>query len=189
MQPLYFRQVDGPFGMLFREDERGHITSVVTDLMPQYASVKLDWYATPGFHIGLLQGFALMFLTVVPAAAIRFVQNRRLSDDRKVVPRGARIAYWIIVGICVANLLLVAGTFQWVMQPSELHSPLLIYKIVLGLGPLSAALTIGALVYSALAWRKRYWGIVTRGYYTLMTVAAVGFIWFLNYWNLFGWRY
>jgi hypothetical protein len=50
-------------------------------------------------------------------------------------------------------------------------------------------LTVGALVHTALAWKNRCWGIAARVYYTLVTVAAVAFVWFLNYWNLLGWRY
>ncbi len=62
-------------------------------------------------------------------------------------------------------------------------------KIVLGVGVLSAILTVGALVYTVLAWKDSYWGVTFRAYYTLVTVAAVAFVWFLNYWNLLGWRY
>ena len=62
-------------------------------------------------------------------------------------------------------------------------------KIVLGLGVLSALLTVGALVYTVLAWKDRYWGVVFRVYYTLATIAAVAFVWFLNQWNLLGWRF
>jgi len=65
----------------------------------------------------------------------------------------------------------------------------LITKIVLGLGVLSAVLTVGALVFTVLAWKNRYWGIAGRAYYTLVTFAAAAFVWFMNYWNLLGWRY
>jgi hypothetical protein len=37
--------------------------------------------------------------------------------------------------------------------------------------------------------KNNYWGIATRVHYTLVTVAAVAFVWFLNYWNLLGWRF
>jgi hypothetical protein len=60
---------------------------------------------------------------------------------------------------------------------------------VLGLGVLAAVLTFGALIYTVLAWMNRYWDVSFRVYYTLVTVAAVAFAWFLNYWNLLGWRY
>jgi hypothetical protein len=65
----------------------------------------------------------------------------------------------------------------------------MIDRIVLGLGVLSALLTVGALVYTVLAWKNSYWGVAFRAYYTLATVAAAAFVWFLNNWNLLGWRY
>jgi hypothetical protein len=54
---------------------------------------------------------------------------------------------------------------------------------------LSAVLTVGALLYGVLAWKRGYWGIAARVHYTLVTVAAVAFVWFLNFWNLLGWRF
>jgi CubicO group peptidase (beta-lactamase class C family) len=189
VEPLYFRQVDGPFGIVFREDDRGRITQMYSDLMPQYTGLKLAWYETPGFNVPLLLACVLVFLSMVPVAAIRFVRDRRRGGDRKPASRGAIVAYWIIVGICVLNLLFVVGMVPGFNPPTELHGPQLIVKIVLGLGVLSAALTVGALVYAAMAWKNSFWGIATRVHYTLVTVAAVAFVWFLNYWNLLGWRF
>jgi len=48
--------------------------------------------------------------------------------------------------------------------------------------------TIDMLIYAVQAWKKDYWGVAFRAYYMLVTVAAVAFVWFLNYWNLLGWR-
>jgi len=189
VEPLYFRQVDGPFGIVFREDDRGRITQMYSDLMPQYTGLKLAWYETPRFNLPLLLACVLVFLSIIPVAAIRFVRDRRRGGDRKPASRGAIVAYWIIVGICVLNLLFVVGMVPGFNPPTELHGPQLIVKIVLGLGVLSAALTVGALVYAAMAWKNSFWGIATRVHYTLVTVAAVAFVWFLNYWNLLGWRF
>jgi hypothetical protein len=50
-------------------------------------------------------------------------------------------------------------------------------------------LTVGALVSTVLAWKNGYWGIAGRAYYSLVTIAAVAFVWFLTYWNWLGWRY
>ena len=93
------------------------------------------------------------------------------------------------MGICILNLLFLVGTALWIEPTTIVHPLRLIFKIVLGLGILSALLTVAALVYTVLAWKDRYWGIAYRVYYTLVTVAAVAFVWFLNYWNLLGWRY
>jgi CubicO group peptidase (beta-lactamase class C family) len=189
VEPLYFRQVDGPFGLVFREDDQGRITHMFTDLMPQFAFEKLNWYETPGFDMLLALSCSLIFLTMIPVATIRIIRNRRLAGDRKLAPRGAVAAHWIILGICVLNLLFLVGAGLWGMPISPVHPLTLISKIVLGLGVLSAVLTVGALVYTVLAWKNSYWGIAGRAYYTLVTVAAVAFVWFLNYWNMLGWRF
>jgi hypothetical protein len=191
VEPLYFRQVDGPFTLVFREDDRGRITHLFTDLMPQYAAVKLGWYETPGFNMALALASVLIFLSMIPVAAIRFIRNRRLKDDLSPESRGARAAGWIILGVCLLNLLFLVGIALWFRpeRPTELHGLPLIVEIVMGLGVLAAVLTVGALVYTGLAWKNSYWGIAGRAYYTLATIAAVAFVWFLNYWNWLGWRY
>jgi CubicO group peptidase (beta-lactamase class C family) len=188
VKPLYFRQVDGPFNITFREDDRGRIARMFTDYTPMLAFEKLKWYETPGFNRALALGCVLVFLSMIAAAAIRFVRNRHLSGDRKPASRGARVAYGIVVGMCVLNLMFVIGTVLW-GNPVPLFGISTIYSIVLGLGVLAAVLTVGALLYSVLAWKNGYWGSAARVHYTLVTVAAVAFVWFLNYWNLLGWRF
>jgi hypothetical protein len=192
VEPLHFRQVDGPFAIAFREDDQGRITHMVTDLTPQFAFERVDWYETFGFHRALLLGCVLLFLCTIPVVAIRFIRDRRLRGDREASPRGARAAHWFILGICVLNLLFLVGIVVWVIPPIMtllVQGLSLTAKIVLGLGVLSAALTVGALVYTVLAWKNGYWGIAFRAYYTLVTIAGVAFVWFLNYWNWLGWRF
>jgi CubicO group peptidase (beta-lactamase class C family) len=191
VEPLYFRQVDGPFSMVFREDDRGRITHMFIDFVPQYAAVKLNWYETPGFNMAFLLGCVLLFLSVVPAAAIRWILNRRRSSALQPASNGERMAQRIILWVSVLNVLFLAGAV-WGMKwgrPNELLDPSLLLKIALGLGVLAAAMTLGALVYTVLAWRDVYWGIAGRIFYTLVTVTAVAFVGFSNYWNLLGWRF
>jgi len=191
VEPLYFRQVDGPFSMFFREDDRGKITHMFFDMYPFNAFVKLDWYETLGFHMALALGCILMFLSMIPVSLIRFIRDRRQRGDRTPASRGARVAYWIILGISILSLLFLIGTALGVLEIMQniLLDPPLILKIALGLGVLVAALTAGALVYTVLAWKNSYWSTAFRAYYTVVTIAAVAFVWFLNYWNLLGWRY
>jgi CubicO group peptidase (beta-lactamase class C family) len=188
VKPHYFRQVDAPFHILFREDEGGRITRMFTDYTPMFAFEKLRWYETPAFNMALALGCVLVFLSMIPMILIRFIRDRRHGGDRKPAPRDARAAYWIIVGISVLNLLFVIGTLlSFNLVP--LFGVSMIYRIVLGLGVLAAVLTVGALIYGVLAWKRSYWDIAARVHYTLVTVAALAFVWFLNYWNLLGWRF
>jgi hypothetical protein len=49
----------------------------------------------------------LIFLSMIPVGLIRLIRERRRSDDRKPASRGARAAYWIILGISIMNLLVL----------------------------------------------------------------------------------
>lgn len=188
VETLYFRQVDAPFQIVFREDDRGRITHLFTDYTPMMAFEKLSWYETPGFNMALFVGCVLVFLSTIVIALIRAIRNRLQSGGQERDPKGVRTANWIILGICILNLLFVVGSFLWNNPYPSFGIPLK-FQIVLGLGVLSALLTVGALVYTVLAWKDGYWGAAFRAYYTLVTIAAVAFVWFLNYWNLLGWRY
>ena len=188
VEPLYFRQVDGQFHILFGEDDQGRITHMFTDITPMFAFERLDWYETLGFNMALVLGCVLMFVSMIVAVLIRLIRSRRQSAYRKAAPRGTRVAYLIIVGISILNLLFVIATVLS-FNPVPVFGVSLIYNIVLGLGVLTAVLTVGALIYSVLAWNRSYWGIASRVHYTLVTLAAVAFVWFLNYWNLLGWRF
>jgi hypothetical protein len=190
VEPLYFRQVDGPFGVVFREDDRGRITYMFTDVSPQEDYEKLNWYETASFNMALLLGCLLVFLSMIPIALIRAIRNRRLSGDKKTASRDARIANWTIVGISILNLLFVVGVARMFFNLGfPMFGVSLIDKVTLGLGVLSALLTVGALIYTTLAWKDRYWGIAFRVYYTIVSLASVAFAWFLNQWNLLGWRF
>jgi len=187
LESLYFRQVDGPFHFVFREDGQGHIAYMFTDMIPQFAFEKERWYETVGFNVPLLLVSILMFLSMLLVVLIRFIRDRRLIDNPKPSPNSVRVAYQLIVGICSLNLLFVVGTFIWGQQ--IVFGIPLIYKFVMGLGVLSTLLTVGALICTVLAWKNGYWSTAFRIYYTLVVVAAIAFVWFLNQWNLLGWRY
>jgi hypothetical protein len=51
---------------------------------------------------------------------------------------------------------------------------------------LGAVLTIGVLPLAFIAWKDRYWSVWGRILFTVFTLAAVLFIWWLNEWNLLG---
>jgi len=191
VEPLYFRQVDGPAAIIFREDDRGRIIRMYLDPVNFTAFDKLYWYETSGFNMVLVLVCVLIFLSVIPIVLIRLIRDRRLSGEHKPPARGAQVAQWIILAIGILNVLILAGTAWGAMAgvTSFLLDPPLAIQISMGLAVLSAVLTIGALVYTVMAWKNSYWRIAGRLYYTLVSVAAVAFVWFLNYWNLLGWRY
>jgi hypothetical protein len=65
--------------------------------------------------------------------------------------------------------------------------PLMVAALAVGL--LTAVLTPGLAVFTGLAWKERYWSLAGRVHYTLVALAALALVWFLNYWNLLGFRF
>jgi len=165
VQPDYFRQVDANFGLAFREDDRGRITHLFTDLTPMYAFEKLNWYETPIFNMALLGVCVLLFLSMIPVAVIRAIRNRRLSAAPKPALRGARVAYWIIVGICVLNLLFVAGTYLW-GDARPMYGVSTIFQVVLDWACWGRA-DRGRADLRRAGLEELVLGPVTRVYYTL----------------------
>lgn len=188
VEPLYFRQVDAPFHIVFQEDDRGRTARLFTDYTPQFGFEKLNWYETPRFNMALLIICVLAFLSTIIIALMRAILSRRQGEGHGHDSKCARTAFRIILGISSLNLLFVVGSFLWNNPYPSFGIPLE-FKIVLGLGVFSAALTTAALIYAVLAWKGRYWSVAFRAHYTLVTIAAVAFVWFLNQWNLLGWRY
>jgi hypothetical protein len=160
-----------------------------TDVITEWGFRKLAWYETPGFNMMLALVCVLMFLSMIPVALVRFIRNRRSGSAS--ASRSARVADSIFFGISLLNVLFVVGIALWFrpMHPSELHGLPQVVEMVMGLGVLAALLTPAMLVYTVLAWKDRHWGVAYRVYYTLGMLAAVGFVWFLHYWNWLGWRY
>lgn len=191
VEPLYFRRGDGQYAILFREDNQGRITRMFIDPINYTALDKLEWYETAGFNIPLLAVCILIFLSLMLVMAGRFIWSR-FKGDRKPVSRGALAAYWFMPAAGLVNVLIVAGIMWGAMgggMQNELLDPPFIIKLALVLGIVSVALTIGALACTVLAWKDKYWGTAFRSYYTIVAIAAVAFVWFLNQWNLVGLRY
>jgi hypothetical protein len=186
VEPLYFRQVDGPFSLLFIEDDRGRITQMYTDLQPQYAAKRAPWYELPSFNMPLVMVSVLLFISMLIVAPLQAVINLRRGGGTRPASRTVR---WILVAISFLNLVFLFGMLFGYHPPTELHGVALPIKLLLTTTVMSALLTAGALVYIILAWKNGYWGIASRLYYTLVTVAALAFVWFLNQWNLLGWRF
>jgi hypothetical protein len=53
----------------------------------------------------------------------------------------------------------------------------------------AAALTIVLAGLTIAAWKQGFWGRMARIHYSMVALAALAFVWFLNYWNLLGFRY
>jgi CubicO group peptidase (beta-lactamase class C family) len=192
VEPLVFHEVGGQDMVIFEDDDQGRIIRAFVHSQPRMTIEKLAWHESPGLHMPLLLGSVLVFLTMVIAAPVSAIRARRRGSETEPQPRLARVARWLAVGasallvLFTAGLFILMGTMTW-YTPMFGTPPFLTALLVLPV--LAAVLTVGALVFTVLAWKDRYWGVAGRVHYTVVTITAVVFLWSLNTLNLLGWRF
>ncbi|MCP4164742.1 MAG: beta-lactamase family protein [Chloroflexi bacterium] len=189
IEPLLFQSVDGEGYMAFREDENGRITHQFLSFMGMsIAAEKVAWYETDSFQTSLLGFFTLIFLSALawPVAAL----FRRLRKRPVQFTRRERQARALAAAVAVLDLLFLIGLVVRLGQAfTGVFNATPAYFVALLVIPLlTAVLTIGLLVFTVLAWKDRYWSTLGRVHYSLITVAALAFTWFMDYWNLLGWK-
>jgi CubicO group peptidase (beta-lactamase class C family) len=189
VSPLNFEQLNGQDKLVFRKDSASGISYAFSSQVPELALVKLLWYQTPVFHYFILAVCIILFLTAGlgwPIAALSRILCRRKCEGVKA-PRAAR---WLAGIMSLLFILAILGVLVSISNEKDLLAgPPLILKVSLALPLLAAVLAIGVLIFTRMGWAKRYWTRCHRLHYTLVLLAGLAFLWFLNFWNLLGWRF
>lgn len=188
VEPDLFREVNGPGLFAFREDENGRVTHGFVGMLPHSALEKLAWYESPPFSYFLLALAVILFLTALrwPLRAI----FGKICKSPKETKSGSKAARWIAGLMSVANVVfLIAFLAKHANAMNEM-----IYgypsgiKTVLILPLIALVLLIASIIFMFLAWAKKYWSGCARVHYTLIVLAGIAFAWFLNLWNLIGFK-
>jgi hypothetical protein len=188
IKPLVFQEVSGQNLAVFREDDKGNVTHLFIGRLPYFAAIKLSWHETPMVHFTVLGIILLVFLSVLrwPIGAL----SRRIcgkKEEEAEVPKLARLLAGSMVGLCGVFLIGLLIVFS---DPNEIIFGVpFALKILLVLPFLAGAVALFVLFYVFMSWIKGYWTACARIHYMLIFFAVVGFLWFLNYWNLLGFKF
>jgi hypothetical protein len=144
------------------------------------AFLKSVWYTEPGFNNTLLGICVVLFLSVILVDLIILVVKWPLKESR---PKFARIAAWVARGVSGLSLLFIVLFAILVGSPDIIYGVPTWFNVALILPWVIALLTLGMIVFAVVSWRQGYWGLFRRLYYTITTLASVGFVWYLLYWN------
>ncbi len=200
VEPLYFEQVGGKGQLSFVQNEAGEITQMISGQGYHSAFAKLPWYESQSFQMILIQLVALllvsaMFSTFVswPLGALIRKLRKKSSDEPVLLGAfAARLWTGIVAGMLGLFILRAIGllyaidavagmpNFVWGVTEEMISALNSIYL------PVTLALPLP--IFVALAWGNRWWKVSTRIHYTLITLAVLGGIWWVNYWNLLGFR-
>jgi len=188
VEPLFFQKFRSQEKIAFKEDKEGHITHLFMGDTPYIAFVKLSWYETPLFHFIILGLIVFLFLTTLswPLGVLRRRICQPLSE-KPSAPRSFRLTAGVMSGLC---LLFLIGLSSILSNPEQImYGVPFSLKILLVIPFLTILLGVGVLIFSITVWIKNYWQWCSRLYYLLILAAFVGFLWFLNTWNLLGFKF
>lgn len=180
--PAVFREVDGDRTVAFVENGAGQVQGMVG----QFAFipfVKLRWYEAGPFQFTLL-GLCVLFFLVALVSALR---NWKRDKAGPRAARWARRNLGLLGALNLAFVVGLASIFAAGLDDLIFALPRGLYA-VLTLPLIGLALTVLAVVLAVRAWRESFWTRGQRLLHTFGVVAAIAFVWFLNFWNLLGYR-
>ncbi len=184
--PMLFQREDDGSYISFNRNEKGKV-EYLSDGEPFKTFEKLKWYETSGFNLLLLGVCLIVFLASLLIWVIGWV-IRKFKGKPNNYSKPAKAARLVGGLVCFINVASLCGFCIMLMSVD--------YRIQLGL-PAQAyveltgfiagsLLTAAAAVFAVLAWIKKFWSFAGRVHYTAVVLAGLGFVWFLNFWNMLG---
>jgi hypothetical protein len=189
--PLTFQEVNSGELAVFRSDDgtpEGRITHLIRG---ELAYERLPWYRRTAFHLGLLAGCLLVFLSAALSWPVVSLLRCPRSEKPSPSARLARCVGWSM-SVTFLGFVLAFAVEAWEknvllcgLSPGA--------KGILILPLLRAALAVVTTILTWAAWKG--WNITTgrpygslggRMHYTLVALASAAFVWWLGYWNLLG---
>jgi hypothetical protein len=152
---------------------------------------RVPWYETAWVQLGLLGFCVLVFLSAFFIWPIRPLIRRLRGKNFQIERQPSRA--WLLAGVVgTLNLVFIIGLplSLWFYGAWKLAYGVPAFAIAfLSLPLIATVLTLGLAVFTVLGWTNKYWSVMARAHYSLITLAALVFIPFLLYWNLLGFQF
>lgn len=183
--PRLFQEAGGRSRLAFSVDAHGRITAMFNSDQPILAFQKVAWYEDPQTHLIGLGLAVLLFLVTVVVWSLEALL-RRIKGKASSPTSLERWGRTLAGGLILVNLMVV-GFVTSVLMGDESAIQFGYPAGLTSAGILALVSSVGALAvlaFSAGAWWQRAWGLVGRLHYTLIALATLYFVWYLNEVNL-----
>lgn len=178
--------------LVFGKDGQGEIDYLFFENNPTTAYEKVPWYEEAGFSFDILAVCIFLFLSSLIWPLGSIINSCPSNPERPVKQqRMARAARWLAGGAGMLNLLFLIGLISVasVSLTSELiYSTPASLIALLTIPPFTAILALACTAFCAWALKNGYWSLKGRIHYTSVVLALLTFIWWLNNWNLLGYK-
>jgi CubicO group peptidase (beta-lactamase class C family) len=185
ISPLVFREAGGQSLLAFSTDAQDKVIAMFSGDQPILLFQKLAWYKNPQIHLtGLGLSLLVFILTLIIwlfGGLLRLVKHKPIS----LIPveRWGRYLAGGVILLNVVTIGLVATVLAGDESAMQFGYPAG-FTIARILAYVSVAGAVALLACVIGVWRQRVWGIVARLHYSLVAVAALYFIWYLNAVNI-----
>lgn len=181
IEPYFFQQTTGKSFAWFRQSGDQPATHVFVE---QEAFERIQWFETKRFQLTLAASCLSIFLVTCILWLIRAMRRNRRADIARLylVSGLTSMAHLIFIPVLI---LTVARKHVFELN----YAVPLALKIALVLPLVALALTPLMLRSLFQTWKNHRGALFERIYFSISTLAGVGFLWVLYYWNLIGFRY
>lgn len=180
------------FGEAIEDKGSNDIKFAFNPLWPKIGAYeRVPWYETTWVQLGLLGFCVVVFLSACFIWPILPLIHRLRGKNFEIERPHSRA--WLLAGLIgTLNLVFIIGfpLSLWLYGAWKLAFGVPAFAIAFLCLPLIAtALTLALPVFTVQAWTNKYWSVMARAHYALITLAALVFIPFLTYWNLLGFQF
>ncbi|MEA5515387.1 serine hydrolase domain-containing protein [Nodularia sp. UHCC 0506] len=175
VEPLLFQRIDDDSLLAFRKDNQGRITYLFMGIS---TFEKLRWYETSPFHFAVLGFCVLVFLgSCIISLGWGMFNISQIPDI-------------LALAIASLNLIFIIGFVLASSHPNGLtYGVPKIITILLTIPIITAALTLGLIMFTILSWNNQDLSLWQRLDYSLISLASITFTFWLRYWNLWGFKH
>jgi hypothetical protein len=190
-ESLLFQLPKSNTRIAFRED-KGTITHMFIDdqQMPETYE-KLNWYESSVTIQFVMVGF---FTAVFLFTGIIWPIVKKIRDKKKSLPEQTnfiRYATILVKWISRISLIFIIGFIvsYLLLQDDFAYGVPWIITLFLSIPMITCTLITCLVVFSITLWIRNFKNIKGCIFYTLFTLTCIGYLFYLNYWNLLGFHY
>ncbi|OAA95096.1 serine hydrolase domain-containing protein [Clostridium coskatii] len=188
IEPLVFKRADTGEYVIFKKNKAGKIYYLAQQQDSWHGTYeKLNWYELSDVQIGVTLFSLIIFLIVVIFSIGRIIYNTIKKKNGETNPLKKTNFYMTFV-ISLLNITFFIAALFVLGEPTR-YGISVGAKLLLCVPILSLILNLLFLVFIVMDWMKKNSKLQTRLYYFIVDLTGILYMWFLNYWNLFGFKY
>lgn len=203
VEPLLFRHAEEPAYIAFRENEQSEVTHLFRGMnlggVVPAAYEKAAWHESGRFlnefYLSWIPTILLTWIIWPIGWLFRIIWSRWKKQPMPVRTRAMRVARWLATFFGVSVMVFAFGFIQKAVRQVERGGGELLYgmpdalQTMLWLPIVQVVLALGLVIFAGVAWRKSYWRMPGRLHFSVFTLAALIWIYFLADYNLIGFNY